>query len=100
MLSVPVLKIMLSVLVLKIMLSVLMLKIMLSVLVLKHSPGSEDEADWKLLINRRRRGRTASTPGIDDELGPLLIYGGRAAVAWSPRRHPLPSLAAAAGREQ
>ena len=37
---------------------------------------------------------------FDDELGPLLIYGGRAAVAWSPRRHPLPSLAAAAGREQ
>ena len=34
----------------------------------------KSEADWKLLINRRRRGRTASTPGIDDELGPLPFH--------------------------
>ena len=55
--------------------SLLVLKIMLSVLILEKSilpMGSEDEADWKILINRRRRGRTASNPGIDDELGPLL----------------------------
>ena len=52
-----------------------------------------------VLITRRRRGRTASIPGIDDELGPPPL----ADVLKLPGRRdrlPHPPFAAATGREQ